>query len=723
MVLALLAVLGAVADTVALVPGMVITRSVVIRPSVYRLPAPAVDSPVVRIRGDGIEVDFAGSMLVGAPFDQAPDQRRGIGILIEGGRNVAVRRATVRGYRIGILARGVTDLRLADNDVSFNWKPRLWSGRGHESLVDWLSFHHNENDEWLRFGAGIYLADVKGGDVRGNIARQGMNGLLLVRSDRLVVWNNDFSFLSGLGIGLYRASDNRIMHNRVDYCVRGHSEGAYDRGQDSAALLLYEQSSRNVVAYNSMTHGGDGLFLWAGQSTMDSGAGGANDNLFYGNDFSFAVTNGMEATFSRNRFIGNLIEGARHGLWGGYSYGSEIRGNRFKGNGIGIAIEHGQDNRILGNDFEGDQTAIRLWWNRIEPSEWGYPKKRDTRSRGYAISDNRFLGTRVALALDNTQRTVLLRNKYFGVDTLFRTSGDTTGFRRDARRTGMAALPLAPWQPNRRDPVAPAPMPGGVDPFALPMARRGRGSIRIDEWGPYDWGAPRLWPARLADSAVVRGPIAYQVIGPGGEWRLTSARGATLSKPAGKVGDTVIVTPGPGPVVDYDLEFEHQGEAVTTPDGAVGRAGDPYRFRLRHFAAPLDWRISVFAWDSLSDPRAPGEGWRAALPKVPVVTRRDSIIDWVWSKSRLPSVPDQRFVVMADGTVELPKNAEYEVIAISDDGIRVWVDDQLVIDRWAAHESVVDRADVRPGKRKIRVEYYQVDGWVELRVEVRRKRP
>lgn len=34
MVLALLAVLGAVADTVALVPGMVITRSVVIRPSV-----------------------------------------------------------------------------------------------------------------------------------------------------------------------------------------------------------------------------------------------------------------------------------------------------------------------------------------------------------------------------------------------------------------------------------------------------------------------------------------------------------------------------------------------------------------------------------------------------------------------------------------------------------------------------------------------------------------
>ncbi len=721
MLLALLTLLGAAVDTVTLVPGMVITRSVVIRPSVYRLPAPVADSPVVRIRGDDIEVDFAGSMLVGAPFDAAPDQRLGIGVLIEGGRNVAIRRAVVRGYRIGILARNVIGLRLTDNDLSHNWKPRLWSGRGHESLVDWLSFHQNEQDEWLRFGAAIYLADVTGGEIRGNVARQGMNGLLMVRTSRVQVWNNDFSYLSGLGLGLYRATDNRIMHNRVDYCVRGFSDGAFDRGQDSAALLLYEQSSRNVVAYNSMTHGGDGLFLWAGQTTMDSGAGGSNDNLVFGNDFSFAVTNGIEATFSRNRFVGNLVEGARYGLWGGYSHGSEIRANRFIGNPVGVAIEHGQDNRIVGNDFEGDGLAIRLWWNAIEPSDWGYPKHRDTRSRGYAISDNRFLGSRVALAIESTQRTVLLRNQYFGVDTLFRTSGDTAGFRRDARRSGGRAMPLAAWQPRRRDPAAPTPLVGAIDPPAPPGVRRGRGTIRIDEWGPYDWAAPRLWPSRLADSAVLRGPVAYQVVGPGGEWRLTSARGATLSKPAGRVGDTVVVTPATGPVVDYDLEFEHQGEAVTAPDGAAGRAGDPYRFRLRRFAAPFDWRVNVFAWDSVSDPRKPGDGFRAALATAAVAVRRDSVLDWVWSRSRLPSVPDRQFLVVAEGTVELPKNGNYELIAISDDGIRVWVDDRLVIDRWTPHESALDRVDLKPGKRKVRVEYYQVDGWVELRVEARRK--
>ena len=720
MLLLLAATLASV-DTVALTPGMVITRSVVIKPSVYRFAPTAADSVMIRIKGDGIDVDFAGSMLVGSPYEAAPDRGAGIGVLIEGGRNVTLRRATVRGYKVGILARGTADVHLLDNDVSFNWKPRLWSGLGHESLADWLSFHHNEKDEWLRYGAGIYLADVNGGDIRGNTARQGMNGLLMVRSSRLTISNNDFSYLTGLGFGLYRSSDNRIMHNRADYCIRGYSHGVYNRGQDSAALLLYEQSSRNVVAYNSMTHGGDGLFLWAGQSTMDSGQGGSNDNLFFGNDFSFAVTNGMEATFSRNRFVGNLIEGAQHGLWGGYSYSSEVRANRFKGNVVGIAIEHGQDNRILGNDFEGDQAAIHLWWNPVEPSDWGYPKTRDTRSRGYAISDNRFLGNKLALSLESTLKAVLLRNRYFAVDTLFRLKGDTAGFKRDARKTGMAALPLATWQPNKRDPAAPVPLAGAIDPFSLDAPHRGRSGILIDEWGPYDWKAPRAWPARLADSAAIRAGVWYRILGGAGEWSVASIKGATVSRPTGKVGDSLVVTPLPGPVVDFDVEFEYQGEAVTTPDGAVGRAGDPYRWHLRRFQVPLDWRLGVFAWDSVSDPRKGGPAVRLAPAGTPLTTRRDSVLDYMWSKPRLAGFPDQRFLLVAETAVELPKGTDYELIAISDDGIRIWVDDKLVIDDWKQHESGVTRADLKPGKHRFRVDYYQVDGWVELKVDVRKK--
>ena len=163
---------------------------------------------------------------------------------------------------------------------------------------------------------------------------QGQNGLMVTRSSRLKVWNNTFSCnVSGSASACIARPTASIMHNKLDWDVRGYSHGFYNRGQDSAGLLMYEQSSRNIVAYNSITHGGDGVFLWAGQSTMDTGQGGANDNVFFDNDFSHAVANGIEATFSRNtvrRATASRTAGTA--IWGGYSFDTVIRDNTFVGN-------------------------------------------------------------------------------------------------------------------------------------------------------------------------------------------------------------------------------------------------------------------------------------------------------------------------------------------------------------------------------------------------------
>ena len=711
-------------DTVRLRPGLVLTRSAVIVPAEYRLAPPAGDSAVIRVRGEGIVVDFAGAALVGADPDGPPDLARGIAILVEGGQGVTIRGARIRGYKIGILARGVRRLSLLDNDLSHNWKPKLWSGLGHESLVDWLSYHQNDTDEWLRYGAAVYLAAVTGAEIRGNVARQGMNGLLLTRSTGVRIWNNDFSFNSGLGIGLYRSSRNTIMHNRADWCMRGYVHGVYSRGQDSAALLLYEQSSHNIVAYNSMTHSGDGVFLWAGQSTMDTGTGGANDNLFFGNDFSFAAANGIEVTFSRNRIIGNRLDGSNYGIWGGYSYESEIRGNRFVRNTTGVAIEHGQDNRILENEFRSHQTAIRLWWNRLAPSDWGYPKYRDTRSRDYRIERNTFIADRVALRVDSTARLRSADNRFFGVDSILVGRNDTTGWKREAEAAapgGGVGRP-EPWRPNLGDRAAPRPIPGAQDPFLRPgAAREGRETIVIDEWGPYDWRSPKLSPARAADSAYAAGPLPLRILGPAGTWRLVVARGiAQLSDSSGVVGDTIVVTPTAERITDWEVELEYQGGEVVAPNGRVTGAGRPYRFAFRAFRAPLDWQVRVFAWDSLSDPRTSPVAFRAVLSGAPLTTRLDPFLDYQWFRPRLTGFPAERYAVTAAGEVNLPEGA-YELVAISDDGIRVWVDEVLVIDNWSLHESVVDRVRIAAGRRRVRVEYFQVGGWAELRVEVRKR--
>jgi len=61
------------------------------------------------------------------------------------------------------------------------------------------------------------------------------------------------------------------------------------------------------------------------------------------------------------------------------------------------------------------------------------------------------------------------------------------------------------------------------------------------------------------------------------------------------------------------------------------------------------------------------------------------------------------------------------LITISEDEVRVWVDDRLAIDHWTGHHSVVDRTPLTAGRHRLRVECDQVDGWVELRVEVRKR--
>ena len=692
---------------VVLHPGQVITRSTRVVPNVYRFRAPAsLDSPLVVVRGDDLTVDLSGSTLIGSAESALPDEARGVAIFVDGGRNVTIRGARIRGYMIAIRVRGTRKLRILDSDLSRNWKPRLYSLTEHESLVDWLSFHHNEQNEWLRFGAALYLEDVRGGEIRGNVVEQGMNAVLLTRSESLLVWNNDFSFNSGLGIGLYRSSDNRIMHNEIDYDVRGHSEGFYHRGQDSAGILVYEQSCRNVIAYNSVTHGGDGFFLWAGQSTMDTGQGGANDNVVFANDFSYAPANGIEATFSRNIFVRNRVLGSDYGVWGGYSYDTQIVGNELIGNVTGVAIEHGQSNRIESNTVRASREGLRLWADSIEPSDWGYPKHHDTRSRGNVIVGNLFDRTRIGVRLSRSDTVLMRHNIFFASDSEV-VATSTTVLRDDAppgtTQVGVAAEVPAPLRSQ-----VPAPLPNAVA-TARPVARLPRSAIIVDEWGPYDWRTPKLWPL----DSVRSSPLRLAVLGPPGAWRVISTRGvASVSKHAGRiralgVPDTLAVTPRLDSLGNWAVILTSVGE---------GRR-PPIQFAYSRFDPVIDWTERIFSWSDSTDPRAQPGAFAALLESTPMVERHAPRLDFVWYRPTIPGIPATKWALEAMGTVELPAGL-YTVQAISDDAVRVWVDEKLVIDNWTPHESRVDVAPLAAGRHRLRVQYVQIDGWAELRVEI-----
>jgi len=687
---------------VPLTRGLVIDRSIAVRAGNYRLAATDT-RPALTIRGDNITVDFNGAVLAGAAGGADPDAFAGVGILIDGGRNVTLKNAVVRGYRIAVLARRSPDLHLTGNDFSYNYKPRLYSGVEKESLVDWMSYHQNDKDEWLARGAAIYLAECDRAEVDRNTVLQGQNGLMVARSSGLTIWNNTIQFMSGIGVGLYRTTGSTIAHNRIDFCVRGYSHGFYNRGQDSAGLLMYEQSSGNTVFNNSITHGGDGLFLWAGQSTMDTGQGGSNDNSFEHNDFSHAVTNGIEATFSRNKFIGNRVEDCWHGVWGGYSYGSLWLANRFARNAEAIAIEHGQDNVIQGNSFDGDEIGIRLWQNPSQDPNWGYPRTRDTRSRGYELTLNRFVRTKTALSIRSTSDINHGLNTFSDVGTPF--AGDVP-FDPGAKPVGLVV----------RESFARPALPGGIDPMITDDSRRGRERIIVDEWGPYDWRSPKLWPKGRSDAT----PLTLRVLGPEGRWTMTSIRGATLSARAGSVPGELVVTPASAATIDVDVRLSYRGAEVVSPRGVRTPPGQPYAFGYSRFFVPIAWQLKFFRYDDADDPVKAPAAFAALLQGPPIKTTTANRLDYVSGRVIEDGVPADRFALQAEGTATLPPG-DYRLRVISDDGVRVWMDDRLILDEWTPHESRVGEAAIRGGRRHFRVQYYDVRGFAELRFDIQRK--
>ncbi len=589
-------------------PGMTITQSCRIKPGQYKLAVAPGDTSKgqIQVRGHHITVDFQQADLSSGMDSHRPDLFRGIAIDISGA-DIEVKNVRVRGFKIALLASEAPRLRLENSDFSYNYRPRLLSGREREDESDWLSYHHNERDEWMRYGAGLYLNNCDGAVVRGCRITGCQNALLMTRSDSCLIYNNAFQFNSGLGVGLYRSSHNRLMHNKLDWNVRGYSHGFYARGQDSAGILLYEQSSNNLIAYNSATHCGDGLFLWAGQSTMDSGQGGCNDNYIFGNDFSHAPTNGIEVTFSRNNIRGNILRECTYGIWGGYSFGSTIMGNYMAECQYGIAIEHGQDNVIRQNLFQDDTIGIQLWARDKQPQDWGYAQKRDTRSRNCKIDRNVFLNTRKPLKI-NASSSVAVNgeNLFFDFERLLETtkSNDSLTFLRNDIYGSTAeiaetwslpdlqksrSLNFSHPDKNPENPFAPLDiplielnepdsLPDGILAALPPKFPRGRQFIMVGEWGPFDFRRPEA----ILDTLAGR-QYSLVLLGPSGDWQVKSMQGVkNISARKGIVPATLTFERDPdSPSVNIEFSYTSP-QAITTVHGERIPSGQVYLFDFHY---------------------------------------------------------------------------------------------------------------------------------------------
>ncbi len=734
-------------------PGMRLDHScrVVIPPGTF---VAATDgAPAIVIAADNLIIEFApGSVLRGAPDDRPLDQLVGTGISVEGRHGVTLRNLTVSGYHCAIHATRAADLAIDHCRVESNFSQRLKSNPQVEDYADWLWPHHNESNQWLTsYGAAIYLEDSSRATIHNVSVRRSQNGILLDEVADSRVYDCECSFLSGWGIGLWKSSRNTIARNALDFCIRGYSHNVYNRGQDSNGLMVFEQSSSNIFAENSATHCGDAFFSFAGRDALGETwidaqkaaklptepvpeseitprvLAGCNDNLLLGNDFSFAAIHGIEMTFSaRNRFINNIFFGdGVCGIWGGFSSSTLITGNTFTACGQAgyaaqrgaINIEHGRDNRIVGNTFRRNAIGVRLWANLDSPhfkTPWGRanadPATRTVPSTRTTIDRNSFTGEPTALQVRNSTAINFSANS-------------CTRVRQEIDVEKGATVDLAQVPPIDQ-PALPATLPGTTRPVGARDQYRGREFIVMTEWGPWDFSYPFV---RLHHREAVTNTDVFEVFGATGPITVTPEKWGSAGDPT-PCRIVVAERPDSAPLhVSTDIRVEASDLGPGVWPYALHITAPNLDHHIRGVLVNAGWSLTCFPWTH--DPLTDLAGWRAdsKLPAAITVPVRAIVFPLGYrgpSKIGIAPAIDaanigaNHYGIIARTTLNLAPG-RWALRTVTDDGIRVIVDGTPVIERWDIHVPTPDLAILtfdQPHAAEIVVEYFQNEGHAELSI-------
>ena len=683
------------------------------------------ENGVIQIVASDIEIEFAeGTVLRGAPASGRPDEYRGYGIRIEGQTGITLSRARISGFWGGLWATGTHGLTLDGLDASDNRRAYLKSTPIAEDSGDWLFPHNNDNNEWLtQYGSAIYVEDANDVTIRRCTVRHGQNALCLDRVNDSKVYDNDFSFNSGWGIAMWRCNRNMISRNACDFCVRGYSHGVYNRGQDSAGILMFEQNNENIIAENSATHGGDGLFGFAGHEALGQTGDhepawykhrGNDRNLLINNDFSYAPAHGIEMTFSfSNIFYGNrLVENAICGVWGGYSQNTLIAKNHIAGNGEmayglergGVNIEHGVGNRIIGNTFEKNKCGVHLWWS--DPGDLAtkpWAKANSTDSKNNLIADNTFKADTLAYHFRGASDVTLGQNTLTDVQQPMQ-----------AEKAVRVHYSFDKSQAVVSEPRCIAL--GSTHPVGARQHLRGRQNIVMTAWGPWDHKSPLV--------------------------RVLQDKGDSVQYSLHEVPATATITVEGSGVTGQRSRSTTQDQADTYTVSAMKPGVYPYHLRVKAagFEDELQgtlisslWDVTFFKWTESTDPREDVTAWRKLARGRTAVSAKTGqlVFPYGWGGPSDQKISETVTAAKLGGdhfgmiaTTRLPLSAgRWQFATLSDDGIRVTVDGVTVIGNWAWHGPTRDTGtfDLAQDKTvEIRVEHFEIDGFSTLELKISR---
>ena len=359
------------------------------------------------VKGSNFTLDLTGRKLVaGRPPNVPQEQFVGTGILLDGCKNVTIKNADVAGFQFNIVVRNCQNTRIL-NCVANSSRAIRMSTEG--KPID--TFLNVRSDAaWRTYGAGIWMEKCEQCQIRHCTAQYSQNGIIALKANRCVLFDNQCSYNGGWGIALNQTSQTVVAWNHADFCNRPWGGGW---GGDASGIVVTNDCNSNEFLANSLTHGGDGFFL---TDSVNGGfnketekyefAGTSNRNMVAFNDGSWSSNNAFEGTFATsNTYYKNIADDSNYGFWLGFSSHSFVIMNEIMQNrSEGIAINQGQSNTIFRNQIERNRSiGVHIWSNPGSVEQ-------DQPSDQNEIIGNRIVDSNLAVSLERSTNYRVLGN-------------------------------------------------------------------------------------------------------------------------------------------------------------------------------------------------------------------------------------------------------------------------------------------------------------------------
>ncbi len=133
----------------------------------------------------------------------------------------------------------------------------------------------------------------------------------------------------------------------------------------------------------------------------------------------------------------------------------------------------------------------------------------------------------------------------------------------------------------------------------------------------------------------------------------------------------------------------------------------------------MAFQARLWKWDPLMTPIKNRRAWEALFSEKPLWEGQLERIHYRWGMdvpTYTKGLPQRNYAMLLTATIEAASDGEWFFNAISDDGIRVKLDDAVTIENWSGHADAYDSAKVpvKKGTHTITIEYFQGDGTATL---------